>query len=86
MDEHERRVVNDLIDGRVDNHELVKKLFKWLIIGLIAVSICFTVSTVTVAICLTQTIQNGTHDYFYSDYDYGVIEQSISQTVEQEVE
>ena len=85
MDEFERRVVDDLIEGRVDNHELVKKLFKWLVIGLISVAICFTIATMTVVICLTKTMQESTHDYFYSDYDYGVIEQSVTQKVEQEV-
>lgn len=85
MDEFERRVVDDLIEGRVDNHKLVTKLFKWLVIGLIAVAMCFTIATMTVVISLTKTMQESTHDYFYSDYDYGVIEQSVTQKVEQEV-
>ena len=85
MDENERRIVDDLIKGRIETNNLVKQLFKWIVIALIGVSVCFCIAIIVVAVSLTNTMQSSTHDYFYSDYDYGIIEQSVTQKVEQEV-
>jgi len=85
MTEDERKIVDTLFETKLQDRGLVKELFRWLLIAFCIVSVCFTIAIVTVATTYSNTLKNMSNDYFYSDYDYGAINQSVTQKVDQEV-
>ena len=85
MTEDERKIVDTLIETKLQDRDLVKDLFKWLLIAFCIVSICFTVAIFTIATTYTDALKCMSNDYFYSDYDYGTVNQSVTQKVDQEV-
>lgn len=77
MDKEEREMLREFIRTYDEHKKSLENVLKWLLMAFVAVCICFTVCSVTMAVQHAYEVTQISNDYFYSDYDYGTIEQSV---------
>jgi len=77
MDKEEHEMRLEVIKSYETNLVNMQSVVKWTLIALATVCLCFTVSVIAVSMSFSRTMSDMSNDYFYSDYDYGTIEQKV---------